>query len=78
MESEVVIRTICKRMGKDHPKAPLFPIHDSIATTEEHFNTLKSVMKAELVRVLGFEPKLRKERWDEDLLGQKDNQPANR
>jgi hypothetical protein len=64
IESEVVLRVITKKIGKRYPAIPMFTIHDSIATTEQHVNTVEQVMIEELTKLTGLFPKLKKESWN--------------
>lgn len=64
IESLLVIDIICKRISKEFPKAPIFTIHDSIATTSEFIDDVKRIILEECNLNVGFEPKLKIEHWN--------------
>jgi hypothetical protein len=64
IESYLVIDVICKRIGKELPKAPIFSIHDSIATTIVYKERVKEIMLDEFNKSIGFAPELSVEEWD--------------
>jgi hypothetical protein len=73
IESYLVIDVICKRISKELPKAPIFSIHDSIATTMEYIEKVKEIMLDEFNKSIGFAPELSVEEWsieniDNELL----------
>ena len=73
IESYLIIDVICKRIGKELPKAPIFTIHDSIATTIEYKDKVREIMLDEFNKSIGFAPKLSEEEWslenmDNELL----------
>lgn len=68
IESYVVLQVIAKRMDKQFPSAPLFTIHDSVATTEKYADRLKRIMEEELTRFTGLPPKLDKQIWHPDNI----------
>jgi hypothetical protein len=73
IESYLVIDVICKRIGKELPKAPIFSIHDSIATTSVYKDKVREIMLDEFNKSIGFAPKLSEEEWslenmDNELL----------
>jgi hypothetical protein len=45
-------------MTKEYPKAPLFTKHDSVYTTDEYLERLKSVMEDEALQLFGVVPML--------------------
>jgi hypothetical protein len=65
IESHVVIDVICKRIEQVNPGIPLYPIHDSILTTEEYVGLVRSVMERELLDYVGVAPGLTIESYDE-------------
>jgi hypothetical protein len=63
LESYLVLDVVCKRIQIEKPKVPLVTVHDSIATTEENVNYVEGLIKEELKKAIGFEPKIEKEPW---------------
>jgi hypothetical protein len=68
IESYLIIDVICKRIGKELPKAPIYSIHDSIATTLEYKDKVEHIMLDEFKKSIGFEPKLSVEEWNIDNM----------
>ncbi|GAB3761573.1 hypothetical protein [Spirosoma pomorum] len=64
IESFVMLKVITKRIATEIPKAPLFTIHDSVATTEEYRDVVENIMNDELVKLTGFSPKLKVDYWE--------------
>jgi len=58
LESHIMLHVVAKRLQKEHPKAPIFTVHDSIMTTPEHADLVKNIMLEELTRCVGFTPSL--------------------
>ena len=57
-ESDFVVRTVCDRLRRKHPKMFVATIHDSIVTnSRENAATILATMREEFVK-LGMEPKL--------------------
>jgi len=69
IESEIILHRCCKRIWeeRDH-QVPVFTIHDSIATTTDYKDYVKSVMTDELHRSIGIPPRLSEESWSEAVL----------
>ena len=68
IESYLIVDVICKRISKELPKAPIFTIHDSIATTPVYVEQVKNIMLDECKKGIGFEPKLKLEYWNEENM----------
>lgn len=69
IESEIVLHRCCKRIWEErNQQIPIFTIHDSIATTLPYVDYVESVIKDEMGRCIGIEPKLEKEEWDVQKL----------
>ena len=69
IESEIILHRCCKRIWEEgNHQVPVFTIHDSIATTLEHKDFVKSVMQEELTRAIGLPPRLSEEVWHEEAL----------
>jgi len=66
LESKVVIHQICNAVHEADPNIPILTIHDSILTTIDHADSLESVLKIELDKLI-LKPSYRKESYAEDL-----------
>lgn len=64
IESYLIVDVICKRIATELPNAPIFTIHDSIATTEEYVDAVELIMQEELYYAIGYPPKLEREYWE--------------
>lgn len=64
IESHLIIDVIAKRISEELPSAPIFTIHDSIATTEDNVDKVRSIMSEELFKAIGHRPVLQVEQWD--------------
>ena len=63
IESELLLYRIGKMFCAAYPDAPLFSIHDSLATTEEYKNQLHDLIISGLLKLTGATPTLKEERW---------------
>lgn len=63
IESFVVLQIITKKVAKHFPKAPLFTIHDSIATTAPYVENVRQIMITELTKLTKYPPKLKIDAW---------------
>ncbi|PNQ72793.1 hypothetical protein C1T31_09795 [Hanstruepera neustonica] len=63
IESYLMIDVIAKRISIEYPEAPIYTIHDSIATTEEYVDIVQQIMSEELSKAIGHPPKLAREEW---------------
>ena len=59
MESYFILECVCKRLHKEHPKAPIFTKHDSVYTTEEYRLKLLQIMQEESKLLFGISPTFR-------------------
>ena len=59
MESYFILECVCKRLHKEHPKAPIFTKHDSVYTTEEYRLKLLQIMQEESKLLFGVSPTFR-------------------
>ena len=57
IEANFVINTVCRRLMKEYPEAPVLTLHDCLLTTESHADLVARVMREEFDR-LGLEPSL--------------------
>jgi hypothetical protein len=62
-ESDMVLRTICKRILSEKPTIPLFTIHDSILSTSEHIPYIITVMNEEIYKKYSILPNLKIEKY---------------
>ncbi len=68
IESYLIMEVIAKRISKEYPEAPLFTIHDSIATTAEYVDAVEKIMFEELQSAVGHSPTLSTEKWNRQIL----------
>jgi hypothetical protein len=68
IESYLIIDVIAKRIARELPNAPIYTIHDSIATTLEYQERVKKIMIEELKSKIGVAPNLKEEYWDESKI----------
>jgi hypothetical protein len=59
LESYFILGKVCKRLHKEHPKAPIFTKHDSVYTTEEYSLELLRIMQEESKLLFGVSPTFR-------------------
>ena len=64
IEAELVLNRIVPRITKERPYLPIFTLHDSVVTTQGNEEYIKQIILEESKKMLGFEPKLKKEDWD--------------
>jgi hypothetical protein len=58
VESTLVLDKICGRISSEFPKIPLFTIHDSILTTPNNVEYVKSIIEEECEKYIGIAPML--------------------
>lgn len=58
IEAEVILDNVIKSISKFNKDIPLFTIHDSIMTSEEHSQIVFDIMKREINRITRFEPSI--------------------
>ena len=68
IESYLMIDIICKRIAKEFPEAPIFTIHDSVATTETYLDDVVRIIEEECEKAIGFAPKLKLEHWNPENM----------
>ena len=69
VESEIILHRCCKRIWDEgEHKVPVFTIHDSIATTSEYVEFVRSIMDEELTKAAGVHPNFKTEVWSESNL----------
>lgn len=64
IESYLIVDVISNRIATEYPNAPIFTIHDSIATTEEYVDAVEHIMEDELSKAIGYPPTLQRENWE--------------
>lgn len=64
IESYIMLQVVAKRLHKQHPKVPVFTIHDSIVTTASNQMIVEQVMLEALTAYVGYAPKLSVELLD--------------
>lgn len=64
IESYLLLNRVCSVISRENPDIPLFTIHDSIITTLGNEQYVQSVLESELIKGLGFPPKLSIESWE--------------
>lgn len=64
LESELVLEKACVRINSENPNVPIFTLHDSIITTEEHVEYVEAILKEILTNNIGETPNLKLERWE--------------
>jgi hypothetical protein len=62
-ESKLIIEIVTRRIAAENPHIPLFTIHDSIATTEEHVEYVEGVIKEEMKKLTGLNACIGREEW---------------
>ncbi|WP_156340072.1 hypothetical protein [Nonlabens sp. YIK11] len=68
IESHLILDVITKLISEKYPRAPLFTIHDSIATTEDYAQDVYQMMVEKLSEYIGYPPKLAMEEWKEENI----------
>ncbi len=63
IESFILLRVVTKRIARRYPSAHLFTIHQSIVTTLDYRERVRTMMHDELTKIVGLEPKLKDEYW---------------
>jgi hypothetical protein len=62
-ESKLMIETVARRIGEEHPDMPIFPVHDSIATYPEHADYVEGVIMEEMKKLTGLNARIGREHW---------------
>ena len=55
IESDFVLKTVCKRIELEHPQMPIFTIHDAFYTTDDYVDVLEQIILSESVKFFGKE-----------------------
>lgn len=65
IESEIVLHRCCKRIWEQGNKQiPIFTVHDSIVTTIDNVDFVRSIMEDEIFKCVGLPPKLEPQQWN--------------
>jgi hypothetical protein len=59
-EARFMLHTVCRRLFKHHSEVPVFTIHDSIMTIEEHVPLVRRIINEEFNRI-GLHPTMKEE-----------------
>ena len=65
IEADMLLYKICPQIAAKNPNIPLFTIHDSIITTEEHAEYVYEKMIEIIQETIGFTPKIKPEILEE-------------
>jgi hypothetical protein len=68
IESYLIVDVISKRIATEYPNAPIFTIHDSIASTSEYVDAVEQIIQEELTNAIGYAPTLQRDYWDIENL----------
>lgn len=63
LESYLLIDKITKEFSKKYPKAPLYTIHDSVATTKKYSELVRCALEQGLKNFFGIKPQVVPEKW---------------
>ncbi|MFZ1731529.1 MAG: hypothetical protein WAV84_15485 [Bacteroidota bacterium] len=63
MESDLIIDHACVHLMEHHPNVPIYTLHDSILTIEEHVPIVQQVIYEQFQQVYGSAPYLKIEEW---------------
>jgi hypothetical protein len=64
LESELFLQKCCKIIYEERPDIPIFTLHDSIITTKENIEYVKSIIEKVLLEHINAKPHLKVERWE--------------
>lgn len=67
IEADFVLDYATKKISVKHPDVPLFTIHDSVVTTIDHFDTVKTEFEKHCKSYFGRIPSLKEEPWYNNL-----------
>lgn len=68
VESYLVLKVCIPRIQQEHPDAFLATIHDSIVCHSEYVESIHQIIEDEAKILIGFAPKLRREKWYDDTI----------
>lgn len=63
IEEDLFLNLIIPRIGKKRLDLPVIVIHDPLVTTQRNVEYVKESILKGSKKILGFEPKLKKEDW---------------
>jgi len=65
VEAKYILNIVTKRVSRIEPDAPMFTIHDSIATTEKYVGLVRAQLEKYLIENLGTAPTLMISKWSD-------------
>lgn len=68
IESDLVLDTACVYLMEHHPDVPLFTVHDSILTLQEHAALIEKVIRETFSRAFDVEPILKTRPWTSENI----------
>lgn len=68
IESTLILKHIVPRIASERPDLPIFTIHDSVVTTEGNEGYVEQVMREEIIRLTGLNPKFGIENWSPEMV----------
>lgn len=68
-EAHLILDVIARRVSQELPSAPVFSIHDALATVAEHADRVEVIMREELQRATGLAPTLKRQVWQAPAAG---------
>jgi len=60
----IILHTVCNEINEKYPHIPLFTLHDSVVSTEEHVDIVKNVILQAMNKYFSKEVSLKIERWE--------------
>jgi len=64
LETDLVLRKVCKKFTTKYKDAPIYTIHDNIITTLDFMNSLKTIVLDETEKFIGLKPPIKIDTWD--------------
>ncbi|WP_407508410.1 type 2 periplasmic-binding domain-containing protein [Elizabethkingia anophelis] len=64
LEADIILHTVCNEINEKYPHIPLFTLHDSVISTEEHVDIVKNVILQTMNKFFSKEVSLKIERWE--------------
>ena len=64
IESKLMLDIIAKRIADEYPNMPIFTIHESIVCPVGNENYVAGVIKDEMQKAIGMNPRVSFEYWD--------------
>jgi hypothetical protein len=67
-ESLIMVETVARKIGKQHPEIPIFTIHDSVATTEGNEKYVEQILRKEIRKITGLKATIGRDVWTPAVL----------